>query len=89
MFLRLMYVTQMGCDRRSVALPRDSVNCKHNCDNVTVTTRIFYNCQKENVKALFSRGNKRRLLIHGRLKPASLTFTELLAFPIPVTGVMV
>ena len=51
-----------------MALPSDSVNCKKNCDSVTVTTRIFYNskCQKENVKALFSRGNKRRLLTQGR-----------------------
>ena len=56
------------CDRRSVTWPSDSVNGKNNCDNVTVTTRVFYNskCQKENVKALFSRGNKRRLLTQGR-----------------------
>ena len=56
------------CDKRSVALPSDNVTCKNNRDRVTVVTRVFYNskCQKENVKALFSRGNKKRLLTQGR-----------------------
>ena len=52
------------CDKRSVALPSENVTCKNNRDSVTVV----YNskCQKENDKALFSRGNKRRLLTQGR-----------------------
>ena len=62
-----VFYTNVACDR-SVALPSDSVYCKKNHDNVTVTTRVFYdsNCQKENVKALFSRGNKRCILKNGR-----------------------
>ena len=64
-------------DSRPVALPGGSVsgNCKSKRDSVTVTTRVFYNskCQRENVNALFSRGNKRRILKQGTLIKSPLT----------------
>ena len=67
-------------DSRSVALPGGSVsgNCKRKRDSVTVTTRVFYNskCQTENVKALFSRGNKRRILRQGTLIKSHTPFTH-------------